>query len=148
MKNKSQELDALLEEITPKEAAGILFKHANEVFLVKHTQLNAWVAPGGHMDPKDANHRDCAIREFREECGMLPGYAETHHTVVTESNGVKFTTFLYEPDTRFTPEKLHEESSEAQWFDFEQLPKDIYEPTAKAIKQFDFKRPTKPRGWK
>lgn len=148
--NKSKELIDLLEQVSPKEAAGILFKHANEVFLVKHAQLKKWVTPGGMKEKSDTDLKTTAHREFREEVGMFPGYLDTAKYCVTEdaNRNINYTTYLYEPEHRFEPVGLDEESEMAQWFDIDKLPDDIYPHTKAAIDQFKFSRLVKPRGWK
>jgi 8-oxo-dGTP pyrophosphatase MutT (NUDIX family) len=39
--------------------------------LVHHRKLGIWVQPGGHLDPEDATVRDAALREVREELGLV-----------------------------------------------------------------------------
>jgi len=40
------------------------------VLLVHHGRLNRWLAPGGHMEPEDAEIWDGARREVNEETGV------------------------------------------------------------------------------
>jgi ADP-ribose pyrophosphatase YjhB (NUDIX family) len=130
--------------------AGILFKHANEIFLVKNKDKGLWCVPGGMAEPKDLTPKDTAVREFREELGMFPGYAETHKTIVTKNKeGISYVTILMESDTRFEPAKLDENEIEmCKWFNIEDLPKDILPECKMAIDAFGFKTAAPSAGMK
>jgi 8-oxo-dGTP pyrophosphatase MutT (NUDIX family) len=39
--------------------------------LVHHRKLGIWVQPGGHLDPDDATYESAALREVREETGLI-----------------------------------------------------------------------------
>lgn len=148
--NKSRKLLDLLTESAPKQAAGLLFRHANEVFLVKHKKLGKWVTPGGMWEPGDKDLQSTAVREFREECGMLPGYSDMGKTAQTsDKDGVNYTTFLYQPDHKFEAKDLQdEEISEAAWFQLDGLPSGMYEHTMDAFNKLGMKEAKKPIGWK
>jgi 8-oxo-dGTP pyrophosphatase MutT (NUDIX family) len=45
-----------------------------EFLLVFHRKLDRWLQPGGHVEPDDATVFDAAVREAREETGLL-GFA-------------------------------------------------------------------------
>ena len=40
-------------------------------FLVRHRKLERWLQPGGHVEPGDATMLDGALREAREETGLV-----------------------------------------------------------------------------
>jgi len=142
----------MLEQLVPAMGAGILFKHANEIFLVKNKDKGLWCVPGGMVSAKDLTPKDTAIREFREELGMFPGYAETHKSCITQNaEGITYVTILMESDTRFEPVKLDEaELEKAQWFNIEKLPKDseMLPECKAAIESFKFEVATKFAGMK
>src|SRR5579863_7569548 len=148
--SKVEKLIKVMEEVKPskKSAAGILFRHANEVFLVKHSKLKKWVTPGGMKEDKDGSDlRSTAIREMREECGMLPGYADTGKSAQTSSDTADYTTFLWQPDHKFEHGDLQaDEVMEAKWWPLDKLPKDLYEHTADAMKQIGCEMLNKPAG--
>lgn len=149
--SKSNDILQMLEEVNPmKEAAGILFKYANEVFLVKHSISKQWVTPGGMKEAGDKSLADTAIRECREEVGTLPGYVETGKYAITEddTSGVRYKTFLFEPQDKFAPGALDEETEDAKWFSLDQLPKPLHPGLEAAIKEFKFVKAERPLGWK
>jgi 8-oxo-dGTP pyrophosphatase MutT (NUDIX family) len=131
-----------------REAAGILFRYKNEVFLLKHSVHKKWVTPGGYKEPADQTLKDTAIREMREECGMAPGYMDTGKFTKHEEGGTSYTTFLYEPENKFQPAALDKESEEAAWFDLEKLPQPLHPGLSMALKEFEMKPVHKPQGWK
>lgn len=49
-------------------ASGIVL-HASHVLLVFHKRLNAWVPPGGHVEPHETPE-ETAVREILEETGL------------------------------------------------------------------------------
>ncbi len=49
-------------------AAGLVI-YNQQVLLVKHTKLNIWLAPGGHIDEHELAHK-AALREVKEETGI------------------------------------------------------------------------------
>ena len=42
----------------------------NKVFLGHHTKANAWIAPGGHIEPEHRSPEETVIQEAREELGV------------------------------------------------------------------------------
>jgi 8-oxo-dGTP pyrophosphatase MutT (NUDIX family) len=49
-------------------ASGYLV-HDSKILLIKHKKLQAWLSPGGHIDPGELPHH-AAEREFWEETGI------------------------------------------------------------------------------
>ena len=52
-------------------SAWILNLARSHALLLHHTKLNLWVQPGGHLDHRDASPAAGAMREAREETGLL-----------------------------------------------------------------------------
>ena len=48
----------------------IVFDTARRVLLVQHSDVEAWVAPGGSIEPGESP-ADAVVREMREETGLL-----------------------------------------------------------------------------
>lgn len=147
---KAKEVLKFLEGASPKPSAGILFRHANEVLLVKDAKSKKWTIPSSLKEEKDSDLHATAIRSFREGCGMLPGYAMTGHQAdqeCTKSN-TKHTTFLMQPDHKFLPTALDSQMEEAQWFALDKLPKNIHPSTKAAMDLMKLEVTQKPRGWK
>jgi 8-oxo-dGTP pyrophosphatase MutT (NUDIX family) len=54
-------------------ASAFVFDRAlTRVLLVFHKKGRFWVQPGGHLEPEDSTVVDGALREAREETGLLP----------------------------------------------------------------------------
>lgn len=52
----------------------VLSPERDELLLVLHGKLHRWLQPGGHVDPQDADLLGAALREVREEVGLVdPG---------------------------------------------------------------------------
>ena len=52
-------------------SAWILNADRTHALLLHHRKLNRWVQPGGHLDDTDASPQAGAMREAREETGIL-----------------------------------------------------------------------------
>lgn len=54
-------------------AAGyVLSADLSQVVLIRHRRLEAWLPPGGHIDPEDTDVVAAAMREVKEETGVDP----------------------------------------------------------------------------
>lgn len=53
--------------------SAILIDREWRVLHVRHNTLGTWLRPGGHLEPSDLSLPDAALREVREETGILAG---------------------------------------------------------------------------
>lgn len=59
-------------------ASGIILDEADRVLLVKHTESDVWLYPGGHIEPNE-DPAEAVRREIREEVGIeVDIFAEQH----------------------------------------------------------------------
>lgn len=52
-------------------SAFILAPERDALLLLLHTRLGIWVQPGGHFEPEDESLQAAALREAREETGLV-----------------------------------------------------------------------------
>ena len=57
--------------VTIKGAGVILRDSANRILLVLGRRHNKWSFPKGHVDEDDTSGEECAIRECKEETGLV-----------------------------------------------------------------------------
>jgi len=53
-------------------AGAVLTDPAGRVLFIHHLALDAWLLPGGHLEPGDTNLIGAALRELAEETGIRP----------------------------------------------------------------------------
>jgi 8-oxo-dGTP pyrophosphatase MutT (NUDIX family) len=103
---------------------GLVFDDAGRVLLVRHSNGNVWVAPGGAVDPDEAP-QDAVVREVWEETGLhvepirLCGVFGGPDYRVTYENGdeTSYVTTVYEcRRISGVPQADGEETLEARWF--------------------------------
>lgn len=58
--------------------ASVFIIEDGRVLMLKHTKLDAWLQPGGHIDPGETPD-ETARREAREETGMHVELVPAHH---------------------------------------------------------------------
>ena len=51
-------------------SAFVLHPEEAAMALILHSKLDAWLQPGGHVEPEDLSHEAAARREVAEECGL------------------------------------------------------------------------------
>jgi 8-oxo-dGTP pyrophosphatase MutT (NUDIX family) len=52
-------------------SAFVLSPSRRELLLILHAKLGLWLQPGGHVEPDDRSLHHAAIREVREEVGLV-----------------------------------------------------------------------------
>ena len=125
-----------------KSAAGCMFKHLKEIFLVKRHESkpngNTWAIPAGHSEAQDENSIRTAIRECREEIGMIPGFMDTGKKHESDLGSMCFHTHLFEVQDKFNIKdlELNNELTEAGWFDKDNLPTPLHPGLEETLKSF------------
>ena len=57
----------------------------SKILLIKHKTLNCWLPPGGHLD-KNESLSDAAIRELKEETGVVGSLIDINQQKVLSKN--------------------------------------------------------------
>ncbi len=106
---------------------GVLLKKENSILLFKYAADKMWRMPGGKLEA-DETLFECIQRETFEETGI-----EIHSAkIVLVSDPIEgFVTIGYaSEDFSGKPEiKENEKFSDMKWFDINDLPKNIFEPS-------------------
>ncbi|KUP97964.1 NUDIX hydrolase [Thermobifida cellulosilytica] len=59
-------------------AGAVVVDPDNRVLLIRHRALNAWLLPGGHLEPEDTDLLAASLRELAEETGLHPQHVHPH----------------------------------------------------------------------
>ncbi|MDN0028651.1 NUDIX domain-containing protein [Serratia marcescens] len=100
-------------------AAGILFKSAGKVFLVKRGDDGSWAVPGGKLEEGETPEA-AARREVLEECGVDYATPLTPHALIDG-----YVTYIAEGGEQFEA-VLNEENQAYGWFSLDELPKPLH----------------------
>ncbi|WIJ63383.1 NUDIX domain-containing protein [Serratia nevei] len=100
-------------------AAGILFKSAGKVFLVKRGDDGSWAVPGGKLEEGETPEA-AARREVLEECGVDYAAPLTPHALIDG-----YVTYIAEGGEQFEA-VLNEENQAYGWFSLDELPKPLH----------------------
>ncbi|WP_199637425.1 NUDIX domain-containing protein [Serratia sp. PAMC26656] len=100
-------------------AAGILFKSAGKVFLVKRGDDGSWAVPGGKLDEGEPPEA-AARREVLEECGVDYAAPLTPHALIDG-----YVTYIAEGGEQFEA-VLNEENQAYGWFSLDELPEPLH----------------------
>lgn len=102
----------------------------------------AWTCPGGKIKFGETMEQ-CAIRETQEECGITPKTLEFFALNEDMNDIVHFITIGFicrEFDGE--PQVLEpNEITEWAWFDFDNLPENLYGPTKKYLRNLKARKP-------
>lgn len=121
-------------------SAVIVHPDRERVLLCLHGRINKWVQLGGHCEPQDATLLDAALREAREESGLVDLVA---HPIPIDLD-VHAVNCRYGPslhyDVRFgvlaapgSVEQVSDESHELGWFTAYALPTPMASATERLI---------------
>ncbi|MEN4224054.1 NUDIX domain-containing protein [Serratia marcescens] len=100
-------------------AAGILFKSAGKVFLVKRGDDGSWAVPGGKLEEGETPET-AARREVLEECGVDYAAPLTPHALIDG-----YVTYIAEGGEQFEA-VLNEENQAYGWFSLDELPEPLH----------------------
>ncbi|MEL5258408.1 NUDIX hydrolase [Serratia nevei] len=100
-------------------AAGILFKSAGKVFLVKRGDDGSWAVPGGKLEEGETPEA-AARREVSEECGVDYAAPLTPHALIDG-----YVTYIAEGGEQFEA-VLNEENQAYGWFSLDELPEPLH----------------------
>ncbi len=100
-------------------AAGILFKSAGKVFLVKRGDDGSWAVPGGKLEEGETPEA-AARREVLEECGVDYAAPLTPHALIDG-----YVTYIAEGGEQFEA-VLNEENQAYGWFSLDELPEPLH----------------------
>lgn len=97
------------------------------VLLTLHKKLRMWLQMGGHCEPEDGSLAEAALREAREESGIIRGLTllpggpvrlDRHHTPCAWHLDVQYAALAPEGAT----EAISDESLDLRWFAYEEVP--------------------------
>lgn len=103
--------------LTPDEDKILILRRAN--YMKKFRSM--WGFPGGHVDKKDKNNKEAAIRELKEETGIELTFNESYHMKEYEviENEDKSKSYYYITTLETIPEvKLSKEHSAYEWYNY------------------------------
>lgn len=133
IKYRKKKLDAILEEQKPKPkkkaiAAGMFITDGKSVLLLQRNEKDKeWGLPGGHQAEKKEGEKlegivQTARRETIEEIGKLPPNMKRLDTFVEKYDDLKWTTFMYKVERKFSGIKLSNEHVAHMWMPFDEAP--------------------------
>ncbi len=120
--------------VTNGARALVLFD--NEVLLIKNLNLSYWIMPGGGID-KGETPEQCTVRELKEELDLHDlkiayKLGEYHST----KEGKRDTVHIFVIHCLSKEFKQQWEIEGAQWFDLDNLPKNISAATLRRITEY------------
>ncbi len=112
--------------------AGILLKYKNQCLLCKRSQGGSlpgvWSVPGGHLE-KGESIEEGALREFREETGLVILGNLKYLATLNGGSRMKFYLFMYEVPKKIEIDldeaKDGFEHEECKWFTKKTLPDNV-----------------------
>jgi len=120
-----------------REGAGMLFfcQEDSTILLLKRSygvnEPGTWGTSGGYAKSADLNPFHTAQRESLEEMGALPDIQDIWKTFVFNNANFQYTTHIVilskkEKDDWSRSIRLNWENDDAQWFNIENLPKNLH----------------------
>lgn len=124
----------------PGVGVGVIIERAGKVFLQKRRGAHGegtWSLPGGKLDFGESPE-ECAIREVKEECGMViqnPKFVTITNDLFRERNIHYITLFLRAESSEGEPKITEpEKTTEQGWFSWDKLPQPLFLPLKNFLK--------------
>ena len=118
----------------PKVGVAVIIKKQDHLLLIRRKRSHgagSWALPGGHLDFGESP-TDCAIREAREEVGLVvndPRFVALTNDVFSAENKHYITIWMIADCPAFDVVSLStEEVAEWGWFTWDDLPSPLFLP--------------------
>lgn len=117
-------------------STGVLVTAEDKILLGFHLETQAWRMPGGWQEPPE-NLLECAIREVEEETGLKIRYKVKGDTCWIEAPPALVIGYLADIKHLEDPKNPEPHKfSEWRWFDFDKIPRPLFEPSEQILNYF------------
>lgn len=126
----------------PKVGVGVLIFNEQKILLGKRKAshgADTWSPPGGHLEYGES-FEDCAIREVKEETGLVlenPEFLAVTNDIFAEENKHYVTIFMcaHFPEGQEIQNLEPEKTSSWEWIAIKKLPQRLFLPLQNLIKE-------------